>query len=286
MTATLTRSIRLAAASGGAETSRRRAARRAAWSAIAWQVVGVAVFLGAWELIARQIDYVAILPSPSAVVANFHASMFDDPGLKYLGVKQPGYLLNIGYTVGVAVGAWALGSFLGVLVGLLGARLQLVRNLSEPLLFVFGAVPVLVLAPFFLVWFGNGVGNKFVLVTFYAFITVAMVAQSAALALPKATEEYAAGLGIGRFGRFWAVVLPGTLPAVLSGLRLALSTAIAVTATVELLGSESGAGRLIALRATQANVAAVLALAIAVGLVAILLDLILRAVIRSLLRWQ
>ncbi len=286
MTSAVTRSIRLASANGLPAQRQRRAVRRAALSGMAWQIAGVAIFLLVWELIARQINYVAILPSPSAVVQNFQASMFDDAGLRYLGVKNPGYLINIGYTVGISIAGWMLGSALGVLVGLSSARLQFVRNLSEPVLFVFGAVPVLVLAPFFLVWFGNGAENKFVLVTFYAFITVAMVAQSAALSLPKVTEEYAAGLGIGRTGRFWSVVLPGTLPAILSGLRLALSTAIAVTASVELLGSESGAGRLIALRATQANVAAVLAIAIAVGLVAILLDLVFRAVIRGLLRWQ
>ncbi len=286
MTATVTRSIRLATAHGSSTQRQRRAVRRATLSGVAWQIIGVATFLLVWELVARQVNYAAILPSPTAVVMNFQASMFNDAGLRYLGVKNPGYLINIAFTVGISVAGWALGSLLGVFVGLLSARLQFVRNLSEPVLFVFGAVPVLVLAPFFLVWFGNGAENKFVLVTFYAFITVAMVAQSAALSLPKVTEEYAAGLGIGRFGRFWSVVLPGTLPAILSGLRLALSTAIAVTASVELLGSESGAGRLIALRATQANVAAVLALAIAVGLVAILLDLTLRAVIRGLLRWQ
>ena len=285
MTSTVTRSIRLAAA-GGVNHRQRRAARRAKLSAAGWQILGIAVFLLIWELIARQINYVAILPSPSAVWANFQASMFDDPGLRYLGVKNPGYLINIAYTVGISIGGWVIGSAIGVLVGLSSARLQFMRNVAEPLLFVFGAVPVLVLAPFFLVWFGNGVGNKFVLVTFYAFVTVAMVAQSAALAFPKVTEEYAAGLGINSNGRFWSVILPGTMPAVLSGLRLALSTSIAVTATVELLGSESGAGRLIALRATQANIAAVLALAIAVGVVAILLDLLLRVVIRSALRWQ
>ncbi len=285
MTSTVTRTLRLASAEG-VNPRQRRAARRATVSAIGWQVLGIAVFLIAWELVARQVNYVAILPSPSAVVANFQASMFDDPGLRYLGVKNPGYLINIAYTVGISIGGWALGSAIGVLVGLSSARLQFMRNISEPLLFVFGAVPVLVLAPFFLVWFGNGVGNKFVLVTFYAFVTVAMVAQSAALAFPKVTEEYAAGLGISSAGRFWSVILPGTMPAVLSGLRLALSTSIAVTATVELLGSESGAGRLIALRATQANISAVLALAIAVGIVAILLDLLLRVVIRSALRWQ
>lgn len=254
--------------------------------AIGWQFAGVAVFLAVWALVAHQVDYAAILPTPSAVYWDFILGMHDDPGLRYLGVREPGYLVNIGYTIGIGVLAWGVGSACGGLVGLASARLQSVRNMVEPVLFVFGAVPVLVLAPFFLIWFGNGSLNKFVLVAFYSFVTVALVAQSAALALPRATEEYAAGLGLSGTARFWAVVVPATVPAILAGLRLALSTAIAVVATVELLGSERGAGRLIALKASQANVASILALAIAVGLVAIVLDLILRSLIRLVVRWQ
>lgn len=244
------------------------------------------VALIAWQVGAAIIDYRAILPTPIEVATDFADSFLNDPGLAYLGVRSPGYGVNLAWTVGVATIGWVIGSALGALVGLLSARLQFVRNLAEPLLFVFGAVPALVLAPFCLIWFGQGPAGKLVLVAFYCFVSVGLVAQSAALSMPASAEEYAATQGLNATNRFWHVIVPGTLPAVLAGLRVALATGIAVQTTVELLGSQFGAGRLIAIRATQGDVSAVLGLSLALGIVAILLDLLLQRIIRVFTRWQ
>lgn len=260
--------------------------RAGAAGALAWRLLGVAVVLLAWQLLAFAVDYTAILPEPIKVATDFVASFLHDPGLSYLGVRTSGYGVNVAWTVGMATLAWIVGSFLGTIVGLASARLQWVRNVTEPVLFVFGAVPALVLAPFCLIWFGQGPLGKFLLVAFYCFVTVGLIAQSAALGLPVISEEYGAMMGLSASARFWQIVVPATLPAVLAGLRVALSTAIAVQATVELLGSQTGAGRLIALRATQGDVSAVLGLSIAIGIGAILLDLVLQRVVLLFTRWQ
>lgn len=254
--------------------------------AVGWRVLGVVVFVALWHVIALNVDSRAILPGPLTVLTDFADSFFDDPGLRYLGVRSPGVAINLAWTVGLAVLAWAVGSTLGATVGLLSSRIQWVRNVAEPLFFVFGAVPALVLAPFFLVWFGQGHTNKVVLVGFYCFVSVGLVAQSAAAAFPRTSEEYAATQGLDSRARFLHVIVPGTLQSVLSGLRIALATGIAVQATVELLGSQIGIGRLISLRAGQGDVSGVLGLSIALGIVAIVADLILRQGIRTLTRWQ
>ncbi|MGW5383220.1 ABC transporter permease [Nocardia sp. NPDC003963] len=275
-------------ASGSGERRPRDRARRGRrlGSALGWRALGVIVFLTAWHLIALGVDSRAILPGPLRVWIDFTSSFADDPGLRYLGVRSPGVAINLVWTVGLAVVAWAAGSVLGAATGLLSSRVRWIRNACEPLFFVFGAVPALVLAPFFLVWFGQGHLNKVLLVGFYCFVSVGLVAQSAAAALPPSSEEYAATQGLNARARFLHVLVPGTLPAVLSGLRIALATAIAVQATVELLGSQIGIGRLIALRAGQGDVSGVLGLSIALGVVAIALDFLLRRGIRILTRWQ
>lgn len=268
-----------------AQPAARGAARRL-WSAIGWRLLGVAVVLGLWEVGALIVGYRAVLPGLLTVVQDFVKSFLWDPGLAYLGVKNPGYGINLGYTVGLAVVGWLIGSAIGAFVGLLSARVQWIRNVSEPLLYVFGAVPALVLAPFFLIWFGQGPLGRAVLVAFYCFVAVGLVAQSAALALPPAWEEYGATQGLGRWPRFFHIVVPGALPAVLAGFRIALATGIAVEATVELLGSQFGIGRLIEIRATQGNVSSVLGLSIALGVAALVLDIILQRVLRIFTRWQ
>ncbi len=90
------------------------------------------------------------------VLWEFQHGFQGDRGLEYLGIRQSGYVVNLAWTVGTAAGAWLIGSTLGILAGLASARRQWLRDVTEPVLFVFGAVPVLVAAPLFLVWFGAG----------------------------------------------------------------------------------------------------------------------------------
>jgi ABC-type nitrate/sulfonate/bicarbonate transport system permease component len=251
-----------------------------------WAAIGALGFWALWELAALGVANDAVLPGPRVVLWNFEHSVRGDRGLAFLGIEHTSYAVNLAWTVGTAALAWLIGSALGVVAGLRAARRQWLREVTEPVLFVFGAVPVLVVAPLLLVWFGAGPLSKLLLVTFYCFVVVAVVAQSAALNLPPVTEEYAAALGLDEAARFRAVVLPAAFPAIVAVLRLALATGISLEASAELLGSRVGVGRLIAVRAQQGNVAAVLALSITLGLVAVMMDAGVRTAVRPALRWQ
>lgn len=251
-----------------------------------WGLMGVLCFWGLWELAALAAGNDAVLPGPRVVLWEFQQSVHGDRGLQFLGIEHTSYAVNLAWTVGTAGAAWLIGSALGIAAGLLAARRQWLRDVTEPVLFVFGAVPVLVAAPLLLIWFGAGPLSKLALVSFYCFVVVAVVAQSAALNISPVTEEYAAALGLDQRQRFRAVVLPAAFPPIVAVLRLALATGISLVASAELLGSRVGVGRLIAVRAQQGNVAAVLALSITLGLVAVLLDAGIRAATRPALRWQ
>lgn len=89
----------------------------------------------------------AVLPGPRVVLWEFQQSAKGDRGLEFLGIEQTSYTANLAWTVGTAVAAWLIGSTLGVVAGLTAARRQWLRDVTEPVLFVFGAVPVLVTAP-------------------------------------------------------------------------------------------------------------------------------------------
>lgn len=248
--------------------------------------LGIAIFLTLWWLVAALVGSNAVIPPPDVVLTDFRTNFFGNRGLEYLGVKNSGYAQNIGWTIGSALVSWIIGSLIGTTVGVLSARLQSVRNVTEPIFFVFGAVPLLVLAPFCLIWFGSGPLGKFVLITFYCFITTALVAQSAALALAPVSEEYAATLGVSSWARFRTVLVPSTFPAVFAGIRVALATAIGLQTTAELLGATIGAGRIISLNASHGNIPSVLSISISLGLVAVILDALLRLASRAALRWQ
>jgi len=259
---------------------------RSALTTLLFGLAGPVGFWLLWEALAAVVADDAVLPGPRVVLWAFEHQVGGDRGLAFLGIEHTSYPVNLGWTVGTAGLAWAIGGGSGVVVGLLAARRQWLRDLTEPVLFVAGAVPVLVAAPLLLVWFGTGMLSKLLLVAFYCFVVVALVAQAAALGLPPAAEEYVATLGLDENARFRSVVAPATFPAIVAVLRLGLATGIGLQAGAELLGSRVGVGRLIAVRAQQGDPAAVLALVITLGLVAMLLDLALRVGLAPVLRWQ
>lgn len=250
------------------------------------RLLGILTFLGIWWLAALWFANPAILPTPDFVARTAVANFSGSAGLSYIGLETTGYLANIGYTATNALLAWVFGATFGVAVGLGSARQQWMRNLSEPVLFIFGSVPVLVAAPFFLIWFGFSRWGQLALVAFYCFTVVAVVAQSAALSLAPQHEEYAASLGASRRQRFTTVVLPACVPPILGGLRVALGTAWTLQTIAELLGSEAGVGRVIVVSAGLGDVASVIAIIIALALVAFVFDRLLRLSIRHVVRWQ
>ncbi|MFE0420359.1 ABC transporter permease [Streptomyces tendae] len=251
-----------------------------------WPVAGVVAFLAFWQVVAVSVDSLAVLPGPWEVARNFAVNFDGSPTLKYLGLDITSYAGNLRYTGSIVLGGWLVGGTLGILAGLASARLQWVRNLVDPVTTVFGAVPVLVVAPFVLVWFGTSSLGKFCLISFFSAVTICVVAQSAALTLPMHYEEYAATLGASPSRRMWHVTFPATLTANLTGLRAALGQAWSLEAVAELLGAPAGIGRAIAVRAGTGDIASVLALIIALGILALICDGILSLVVRRLARWQ
>lgn len=231
-----------------------------------------AVIILVWAGLAITVDNSAIVPTPMQVVRDFAQEFWYDPGLVFLGIKTPSYGLNICWTVLLAVLSWVIGGVSGLLVGLLSSRIQLLRNLSGPVFYVFGSVPALVVAPFMTIWFGHGAIVEICIVAFYCFVTVGMISLSAGLSHTRQNEEYAATLGLSNVRLFWFVTFRGTFPENLIAMRIALAMAIAVQITVELLGSQYGVGRIITIRASEGNVSAVIGMVLAMGIITLIFD--------------
>ena len=129
-----------------------------------------------------------------------------------------------------------------------------------------GTIPILVTAPFFLIWFGTSRSAQIALLILYDITIVYLFAQRAADNLDP--TYVAASRTLGRAPRriIVDVYLMGTLPEVFGGIRIALAGAWGLEAFSELLGAPQGIGRVIQAMAadmdTQMMVAAIMALAV------------------------
>lgn len=254
--------------------------------ALLWPAAGIIAFCTVWEVLAARVADPAVLPAPGLVVRNLAENFMGSQALEFLGLRETSYLGNLGYTATIVVTAWLVGALVGVLVGVVSSRVQVLRDLVDPVLYLFGVVPVLVAAPFFLIWFGFGPAGQWALVAFFTFVVMAGAALASSMSAPVRFEEYAATLGLGTASRLRRIVFPQTTPANVAALRTSLAAAWGLQAIAELMGSQTGVGRVIAVRAGNGDVASVLALVLVLGFVAVAVDTVLAHSFRKAFSWQ
>jgi ABC-type nitrate/sulfonate/bicarbonate transport system permease component len=255
-----------------------------ALGAVSQRVLGAFALIVLWWLASTQFS-AAQLPRPELVWAQLTQNLTSDPALSFTGVDG-GYLGNLWYTVHTAIVASLGGGAIGFAVGIGSARSQLVRDVSAPLLILFGTVPSLVAAPFMLIWFGTGQLAQSVIVGFFCFVVMGITAQNAAQAIPRAYEEMAATLGATQRQRLWKIVVPGSAPALIAAVRVCLVTGWSLQVASELLGGSRGVGKVVSASEQLGNTAGALAIIILLAAVGLTIETVASVLLRYVTRWN
>ena len=142
----------------------------------------------------------------------------------------------LGTLARLAVG-FALGAVVGVTLGLVMGRSRWAEDVLLPLVSVGSPIPGLAYAPLFVIWFGLGNLPAVLLVGFAATFPVAVNTWTGVRAVKAIWIRAAVAMGARERQIFRKVVLPGALPAVMTGLRLGLARAWRVLVAVEMLTS-------------------------------------------------
>ncbi len=194
-------------------------------------VAAVAVVLAAWQAYVALADVPAYrLPSPGDVAGALSRSRAD----------------LVDHVVATAVPA-ALGLLVAAVLGA-GLALALasagpLRRAVQPLLVASQSVPVVVLAPLFLVpWFGFSTTSRVVVVALVGLFPVAVAALDALLRADADLVRLVRGLGAGRGGELRLVRIPAALPATFAGLRVAAAYATFGAVVGEWVGADRGLG--------------------------------------------
>jgi NitT/TauT family transport system permease protein len=132
---------------------------------------------------------------------------------------------------------FALAAVLGVTVGIAMGRYRLAEQVLLPLVSIGSPIPGLAYAPLFILWFGLGDLPAVLLVAVAAAFPAAVNTWTGVRAVKEIWIRAAEGMGAPEHQLFRKVILPGALPYVLTGLRLALARAWRVLVAVEMLTS-------------------------------------------------
>lgn len=190
----------------------------------------VAVALGAWDVIGRQLASPG-LPPPSAV-ARAAAGMLAD-GTLVADVAASLFRVLVGYSLAAAAGL-ALGALVG-LGGALGAGLLGAVQLLRP-------IPPIAWVPLAILWAGLGDPSAWLIVFIGAFFPIFTQVAWALAHTPPAWLELAHSLGASPRLTLLRVRFPAAAPGIAAGLRTGLGLAWTSVVAAELVGAQSGLG--------------------------------------------
>jgi len=146
--------------------------------------------------------------------------------------------------VRVAAG-FMLAVSLGIPLGVVSGRLEFVRRLTGTTIHALRAVPGITWLPLAMVWFGIGMKTTVFLIAMASFFPIYLNAAAGAGQVNPLLLQAGAMMGVGRLRGTFAILLPGAMPHILSGLRLGMGISWAFLVLGELTGVQNGLGAVI-----------------------------------------
>ncbi|MET0308284.1 MAG: ABC transporter permease [Sphingomonas sp.] len=192
--------------------------------------------------------------------------------------------------IGESMFRLALGFAIGAVAGLaFGAAIALSR-LAEaalaPFFLALWQVPVIAFVPMLVIFLGIDEPFKVAVVALATFFPVALATFDGVRGVPRAWFEVARVYRTTLPDLIWRILVPATVPAVLTGLRVALTRAWVVLVAAELLAADSGIGQMMEMGRQLFRIDVVLAGVVVSGLIGFLLDRGARALERRATRWR
>ena len=201
-------------------------------------------------------------------------------------VRDADIYQHLGVTLTETMLAFAVGSALGLAAGLWLALAPMASALLEPYIKAFNAMPRIILAPIFAVWFGLGIGSKVALgVTLVFFIVFFNVYQGVKEVSPVVLAN-ARMLGASRRELLRHVYLPSATSWVFSSLHTSVGLAFVGAVVGEYLGSSPGVGYLILQAEGSFDINTVMAGILVLTAFALVLDELVGQIEARLMKWQ
>lgn len=215
------------------------------------------------------------LPTPLEVWRQWRALWTDDDLLGHILVSlgRSALGLSIGASIGFALGLTSGLSRLGE--ELIDAPLQMMR-----------AVPFVALIPLFILWFGIGETPKIVIIALATYYPMYANTANGVRNVDRKIVECARAFDVRGMRLLVEILLPLALPAILTGLRLALVVSVLALVIAEQINAQSGIGFLLVRSSSYGQSFTVFACVALYAITGLLADLAVRGIERVALRWR
>ncbi|GAB3534311.1 ABC transporter permease [Phytohabitans suffuscus] len=256
-----------------------RVSRRGGWSrrrGLWLGALGVAVSLASWEICAAYGVVDEMLTSrPSEILAAGRDYFTTGTGRRDLLVSGTEFLAGFGLALAVGLG-------FGLAIG----WWRWLDQLTEPLVSFAYASPRIALVPMLVVWFGIGLGSKVAVVFISAVFPIILSTRTGVRTADPALLTLARAFDANRRQIFRTVILPGAVPSIVTGVRLAIGVGLVGMVVGELIASSEGLGYTILYAGNTFQTPLMFVALFVVSGAGVLMTAALRAAERRLERWR
>ncbi|MFF4602972.1 ABC transporter permease [Streptomyces sp. NPDC001339] len=264
----------------GRTRERARAARHRTLLVYGTRVLLLVGLTGLWEGLARA---AVIDPFDFSMPSKIWAQMTQ---WALHGTPQGPLREQIWYTLYEALLGWVIGVIAGVVLGIALGRIRFLADVLGPYIRVLNALPRIVLAPVFLIWFGLGPASKVASAVVLVFFPVFFNAFQGAREVDRNLVAHSRILGAGGRQVTLQVVIPSATSWIFTSLHVSFGFALIGAIVGEYIGATKGLGLLVAASQGTFNAAGVYAAMVILAVVALLAEGLLALLEKRLFRWK
>jgi NitT/TauT family transport system permease protein len=220
-----------------------------------------------------------VIPSPIDLAAEFAK-------LIRTGYSGSPLWLHIAASMGRTLIGLLFAIIVGVPIGLLIGYSKTVSAALEPFLSVLRPMPAIAFIPLVILYFGIGEFSKIVLIFFTSMLHMVLHASAGVRSVPKELLRVAYNYGLSRAELFRRVILPASMPHILTGVRTTTAISWALVVAAELVGAQQGLGYMIMDAATFFKITDIYIGIVLIGLIGFVLEAIVRRLENRLLHWR
>lgn len=239
-----------------------------------YSFIFILILLTIWEVGARIVDKSFILPTPSDIVC----TLWD--------LKETLILHHLPVTLSVIMIGLSISIILGISLAISMNLFNSLEKVFYPILITSQTIPIIALAPIFVLWFGYTIWSKVVVTIIITFFPITVSTFDGFRSTNHQLKELLQAMGASRRQIFFKLEVPSALPSFFSGMKVAVPMSVVGAAIGEWLGAQAGLGYFSRRMMTQFDGAGVFAPIVVLSIIGILLFVIVVFLEKIFTKWR
>lgn len=238
--------------------------------------LGVIILLAAWQICAvTGVVDVRISSDPSRILSE-EIHLFGTGQIwKPIGITatEVGWALLIIVTAGIGI---------GILLG----RLPILRQMSDPIVMILNSVPYVLFLPVIIFWFGLGLESRVIVVVWAGILPLIINTSAGVRNIDRDYLRVGTVFSVSKPRFFVSILVPASMPYILTGLRLAVARTLVGAIVVEFFLSTDGLGFFVQNATANFQMSTAMAGIVVMAVAALVLTRVIGAIERRVLSWS